>query len=92
MALGAKITIAGRAGTRTIPIECFFVLPKVSVLKENVLEPGELVTEILLTRREPGARSTYRKVRDRGAFDFALVGAAIRLTLAGGLVRSARWC
>jgi xanthine dehydrogenase YagS FAD-binding subunit len=37
-----------------------------------------------------GARSTYRKVRDCGAFDFALVGAAIRVTLAGNMVRSAR--
>jgi xanthine dehydrogenase YagS FAD-binding subunit len=89
-ALGAKITIAGRAGRRTIPIESFFVPPKVSVLKENVLEPGELVTEILLDPPEPGTRSTYRKVRDRGAFDFALVGAAIRVTLAGNLVRTAR--
>jgi len=89
-ALGAKIAIAGRAGRRTIPIESFFVPPKVSVLKENVLEPGELVTEILLDPPEPGARSTYRKVRDRGAFDFALVGAAIRVTLAGNLVRTAR--
>ena len=89
-ALGAKIAIAGRAGRRTIPIESFFVPPKVSVLKENVLEPGEMVTEILLDPPEPGARSTYRKVRDRGAFDFALVGAAIRVTLAGNLVRTAR--
>jgi xanthine dehydrogenase YagS FAD-binding subunit len=89
-ALGAKVTIAGKTGRRTIPIESFFVLPKVSLLKENVLEPGELVTEILLDAPEPGARSTYRKVRDRGAFDFALVGAAIKLTMAAGQVRFAR--
>ena len=89
-ALGAKLTIAGRKGRRTIPVESFFVLPKVSLLKENVLEAGELVTEILLDAPEPGARSTYRKVRDRGAFDFALVGAAIKLTMAGNQVRTAR--
>ena len=89
-ALGAKVTIAGSKGRRTIPIESFFVLPKVSVLKENVLEPGELVTEILLDPPEPGVRSTYRKVRERGAFDFALVGAAIRVVLAGNQVRTAR--
>jgi xanthine dehydrogenase YagS FAD-binding subunit len=89
-ALGAKVSIAGRKGRRTIPIESFFVLPKVSLLKENVLEAGELVTEILLDPPEPGARSTYRKVRERGAFDFALVGAAIRVTLVGSQVRTAR--
>lgn len=89
-ALGARVTMAGRKGRRTIPIESFFVLPKVSLLKENVLEPGELVTEILLDAPPPGARSTYRKVRERGAFDFALAGAAIVVTLAEGKVRSAR--
>jgi xanthine dehydrogenase YagS FAD-binding subunit len=89
-ALGAKVTIAGRKGRRTIPIESFFVLPKASLLKENVIEAGELVTEILLDPPEPGARSTYRKVRERGAFDFALAGAAIRVGLAGNQVRSAR--
>ena len=54
------------------------------------MEAGELVTEILLEPPEPGTRSTYRKVRERGAFDFALVGAAIRLTMAGNQVRTAR--
>ncbi len=86
-ALGARVTMAGRKGRRTIPIESFFVLPKVSLLKENVLEPGELVTEILLDAPPPGARSTYRKVRERGAFDFALAGAAIVVTMAEGKVR-----
>jgi len=48
------------------------------------------VTEILLDAPQPGVRSTYRKVRDRGAFDFALAGAAIAVALAGGNVRFAR--
>ena len=48
VALGARVTIAGPKGRRTIPLESFFVLPKVSIVKENVLLPGEVVTEILL--------------------------------------------
>jgi xanthine dehydrogenase YagS FAD-binding subunit len=89
-ALGARLTIAGPKGRRTVPLESFFVLPKASILKENILQPGELVTEILLDAPQPGVRSTYRKVRDRGAFDFALAGAAIAVALAGGNVRFAR--
>lgn len=89
-ALGARLTITGKKGRRTIPIESFFILPKVSVLKENVLEPGDVLTEVLLDPPQPGARSTYRKVRDRGAFDFALVGAAIVVMQAEGKVRSVR--
>jgi xanthine dehydrogenase YagS FAD-binding subunit len=90
LALDASVTIAGAKGTRTIPLASFFVLPAVNVLKENVLVPGEVVTEILLAPPQAGARSTYRKVRDRGAFDFALAGAAIVLAMTDGKVRAAR--
>jgi xanthine dehydrogenase YagS FAD-binding subunit len=90
VALDAQVSIAGPKGVRTIPLASFFVLPEVSVVKENVLTPGEVLTEILLGPAQPGARSTYRKVRERGAFDFALVGAAILVALAGGKVQTAR--
>ena len=56
VALDAKVSIAGRRGTRLIPMNSFFVLPKDGLVKENVLEPGELVTEILgcaPARRDP---------------------------------------
>jgi xanthine dehydrogenase YagS FAD-binding subunit len=90
VALDAKVSIAGPKGVRTIPLASFFVLPEVSVVKENVLTPGEVLTEILLDPAQPGARSTYRKVRERGAFDFALAGAAVLVALAGGKVQTAR--
>ena len=90
VALGAQVRIAGPKGARTIPLAEFFVLPKDTVLKENVLEPGDVVTEILVDPLPAGARSMYRKVRDRGAFDFALTGAAVVIETAGGVVRTAR--
>jgi xanthine dehydrogenase YagS FAD-binding subunit len=90
VALGARVAIAGPHGRRTIPAEAFFVLPKVSIVKENVLAPGEIVTDILLDAPPQGERSTYRKVRERGAFDFATAGAAISVTLAEGKVTAAR--
>jgi xanthine dehydrogenase YagS FAD-binding subunit len=90
VALDAKVNIWGRRGTRLVPISSFFVLPKDSLVKENVLEPGEIVTEILLDAPPAGARSTYRKVRERASFDFALAGAAIVLVMAGGKVKTAR--
>ncbi len=90
VALDAKVSITGPKGARTIPLASFFVLPADNVHQENVLVPGEVVTEILLDPPVAGARSVYRKVRERGAFDFALAGAAIVLTLAGGKVGTAR--
>ena len=90
LALDARVSIAGAKGTRTIPLASFFVLPAVNVSKENVLVPGEVVTEILLAPPPAGARSMYRKVRERGAFDFALAGAAIVVAMTDGKVRAAR--
>ena len=90
VALGAKVSIAGRRGTRIAPLSSFFLLPADSLEKENTLQPGEIITEILLDPLQPGARSAYRKVRERGAFDFTLAGAAIALTIAEGKVRTAR--
>jgi len=90
VALDAKAVITGRRGARTIPLSSFFVLPKDSLTKENVLQPGEILSEIVLDPPAPGTRSTYRKVRERGAFDFALAGAAIVMKMADGKVQSAR--
>lgn len=90
VALDAKVSIAGRRGTRLVPLSSFFILPKDSLLKENVLEPGDFITEVLLDAPLTGARGTYRKVRERASFDFALAGAAVVLVMAEGKVKTAR--
>jgi xanthine dehydrogenase YagS FAD-binding subunit len=90
VALGAAVRIAGPGGTRTIPVEAFHVLPSVDYRRETVLQPGEVVTEVVLPPPAPGQRSTYRKVRARASWDFALVGAAIVLRFAGDVVKEAR--
>ena len=83
MALGASVRIASAKGERVVSIDDFFVPPSVDVQRENVLEPNEIVTEILLPRPQPGLRSAYRKVRARGSWDFALAGVALALQFRG---------
>jgi xanthine dehydrogenase YagS FAD-binding subunit len=90
VALNALVRIEGPAGPRTVPVEAFHVLPSVDYRRETVLEPGEIVTEVVVPPPAPGLRSTYRKVRARASWDFALVGAALALRLAGDRVREAR--
>jgi xanthine dehydrogenase YagS FAD-binding subunit len=90
VALGASIGVAGPAGTRVVELERFYVLPADDVLRETVLAPGELVTDVRLPAPAAGLRSTYRKVRSRQTWDFALVGAAIALRVAAGRVAEAR--
>lgn len=90
VALEARVRVVGPAGARTVPVESFFLLPSVDLRRENVLQPGEIVTEVLLPPPLPGLRSRYRKVRARGAWDFALAGVALAFRVAGGLVDFAR--
>lgn len=90
VALGARVGIAGRRGARTIPLESFFVLPDQDITKENVLEPGELVTEVILPPPPDGFVSTYRKVRTRGAWDFAIASLAVGFSIRQGKVDTPR--
>ncbi len=89
-ALEARVRIAGPGGSRVVPIGQFFVLPSRDPTRETVVERNEVVTEILLPPAEPGLRSSYRKVRGRGAWDFALAGVALALLMRGGTVERAR--
>jgi len=57
---------------------------------ETVLAPDEILTEVVVPPPQAGLRSSYRKVRTRGAWDFALAGVALALVFDGDTVRSAR--
>ena len=90
IALDAKLQIARSNGTRTVAVEEFFVPPGRDPKRETILEPGEIVTEILLPAPPKGLRSSYRKVRARRSWDFALASVALALTMSGKKVASAR--
>ena len=91
--LDASVEIAGMAGARTLAIGDFFSGPGPDPTRENVLEPGEIVTRVLLPASPPD-RSLYLKVRERESGDFALVSVAVALWLAdspgGPVVHKAR--
>ena len=87
---GAAVEIAAAGGTRSVPVEKFFLLPEQSITRETVLEPGEVVTAVTLPPLEQGFHSSYRKVRARGSWDFALAGVALALHFQGGKVARAR--
>lgn len=89
VALDAQIHIVGDTGDRWLPIREFFVLPSEDVTRENILRPGEIVTELELPPHA-GTHSAYTKVTDREAWTHAVVSTAVVLTLDGeGVCRSA---
>jgi len=90
VALDARVRIVGPRGTRTLPIDSFFVGPDKDSRRENVLSSGEILTEVFLPVATTGERSSYRKVRARGAWDFALAGVALVIRMRENLVEYAR--
>jgi xanthine dehydrogenase YagS FAD-binding subunit len=74
--LDAKLELMSRDATRTMPIASFYVLPRDRMDQETVLLPGEIVSAIVLDGAAAGGRQLYRKVMQRGAWDFALASIA----------------
>ena len=88
-ALDAKVEIAGADGARReIAVRDFHLLPGDTPEKDNVLEPGEVITAVTLPA-PVGGKQIYRKVRDRSSYAFALVSVAAAIRMEGGTIASA---
>ena len=90
VALQASVVIAGPKGKRTVSVEKFHMPPSEDYTSETVLEPAEIVMEIVLPPPPEGLRSSYRKVRARRAWDFALAGVALAIAFTGDQTADAR--
>ena len=90
VALDATVEVEGAAGTRTIPLRELHRLPGDEPQRDTVLEPGDLITAVELPPLAFGSRSSYRKVRDRASFSFAVLSVAAALDVADGVVRDCR--
>jgi len=89
-ALEAQMGVTGPQGARMVKAEEFFVPPAVDPTRETVIGPEEIVTEILIPAPLPGLKSSYRKVRARRSWDFALAGVALALNFDGVRVAKSR--
>jgi xanthine dehydrogenase YagS FAD-binding subunit len=89
-ALHAEIELHTPSGVdRRLPISELHRLPGETPNHDTTLAPGELITAVTLPPPPPG-KQTYRKVRDRASYAFALVSVAAILDIADGKVRDAR--
>ncbi|TCP31398.1 xanthine dehydrogenase family protein subunit M [Sphingomonas sp. BK235] len=69
-------TLRCDGGTRRIPLANVHALPGDTPHVEHVIEPGELVTGVLLPQRVGGVQR-YLKLRDRASYAFANVSIAL---------------
>jgi xanthine dehydrogenase YagS FAD-binding subunit len=88
-ALDARVHVRGPAGSRTVGLDEFFVLPGESPERDNTLRPAELITGIELPPSRLARHSWYLKVRDRHSYAFALVSVAAGVELLDGEIVAA---
>jgi xanthine dehydrogenase YagS FAD-binding subunit len=88
-ALDATVHVEGPGRTRIIPLVDLHRLPGDRPDRDTVLEPGELITAIALPPPVT-TNSTYRKVRDRASYAFALVSVAAGVALDGDRIMDVR--
>ena len=85
IALGARVVARSKRGQREIPADELF-----AGYYETVLEPGEIITEVLVPRPERPLKTAYIKFLPRTADDYPTVGVAVAVDLVDGRCQDAR--
>jgi len=83
LALNAQAKIAGPGGERMVPFDQYFIGPREDVLRENVLKPNEVLTEVFIPTPAAGTKMAWTKLKDRQVYDFALTAVAVAFTTDG---------
>ena len=89
-ALDAVVHVQAPGGARTLAFGDLHRLPGDRPDLDTILEPGELITAIELPPSAIAANSTYRKVRDRASYAFALISVAAALEMDGDRIADVR--
>lgn len=89
-ALDAQVVYVDVDGEHRLPLTDFHRLPGDEPDRDTNLPAGALITAVEIPAPPEGARSTYRKVRDRNSYAFALTSVAAELVTEDGTINSAR--
>jgi xanthine dehydrogenase YagS FAD-binding subunit len=90
VALDAIVEVTSVRGQRQMPLVDFHRLPGNTPQRDTQLEPGELITKVILPPNSDAQAGVYLKIRDRASYAFALVSVAATLELAGEQIRQVR--
>lgn len=85
IALGARVGVASKRGQREIPADELF-----AGYYETVLEPGEIITHVLVPRAARPLKTAYLKFLPRTADDYPTVGVAAALDVVDGRCQDVR--
>jgi len=90
VALNAEFTITNGKDLINVSADKFFVLPEQNSLQENILKPGEILTEIFIPDLSSSSSSRYIKFTERNVWDFAIVSVAATVNKSGNKINSAK--
>lgn len=87
MAYGAEVVLRKSSGDRSVPVEDFFKGPG-----ETLLEPDEILTQVLLRKPQPASGAAYIKLGLRKTLEIPLVSVAVYIGLDSqdGSIQTAR--
>jgi xanthine dehydrogenase YagS FAD-binding subunit len=90
VAYGATFRVLGPKGERMVPASEYFTMPNLqNIERENVLQPDELLTHVILP--PPGSlKSGHYEVRYKTSHDWPIAFATVLLTMNGTTVQGAR--
>lgn len=88
--LEPRLNLVGPAGTRSIAFDDLYRLPGDHPERDTTLDRDDLVLSLTVPALPAARTSTYRKVRDRASFAFALVSVAAVLEVEDGRVSAVR--
>lgn len=89
-ALDAVVEVEGAQGKRQIPFTDFHRLPGNTPQRDTNLEPGELITAVIIPPVSFASSGVYLKLRDRASYAFALISVAAALDLTGDQIKDVR--
>ena len=85
MVLDARVRLVSSNAERTLPVRELF-----TDYYETVIQPAELLTEVIVPLQSPAARAIYMKFLPRTEDDYATVAVAALAELEGGACRRVR--
>ncbi|HEY1984759.1 MAG TPA: xanthine dehydrogenase family protein subunit M [Terracidiphilus sp.] len=83
LAMNAQVELVSKQGKRTVAISEFYVPPEKSLINETVMQPGEIITCLIVPAPEAGTRSAYQKYGEKESFDWPLADAGVVLVMEG---------
>jgi len=90
VAYGAEVQLTSANGQRrTVPLKDFLLPPDIRRDRDTVIEPGEVLTHVIVPAPAPNTRAAYHKQTERDSYDWPICDVAVVLQMDGDTVAAA---